>query len=117
MSENVLNFVISLEESLLARKMSSDDLNDLIHDDFVEIGSQALGKLDLINELIYGVDYIRTAKNFKARYIHLDVVLISYISYNKVPALTTVISHYRSSIWCKKDEAWQLCFHQATAFK
>jgi hypothetical protein len=115
MSENVLNYVISLEETLLSRKMPLEDLNDLIHDDFAEIGTNPMSKHDLINELVYGGDYMRTAKNFKARYIHPDVVHISYISYTKDSAFTAVKSHYRSSIWCKREDAWQLYFHQATA--
>ena len=115
MSDCVLNFVISLEETLLHRKMSSDELKDFIHDDFAEVGIAALSKPDLINELIYGSAYMRTAKNFKARFIHPDVVHISYISYIKDCAFTAVKSHYRSSIWCKQNDAWQLCFHQATA--
>ncbi len=115
MSVNVFNFVISLEENLLSRKMSLNDLNDLIHDEFAEVGPNALSKQDLINELIYGSEYMRTAKNFKARFIQPDVVHVSYISYTKDSALTAVKSHYRSSIWCKQNDAWQLYFHQATS--
>jgi hypothetical protein len=115
MTDNVLNFVVSLEETLLSRKMGVEDLNDLIHDDFNEIGSQVQNKHDLINDLIYGDELMRTAKNFKARFIHPDVVHVSYISYTKESTFTAVKSHYRSSIWCKHHDGWQLCFHQATS--
>lgn len=116
MADKNFEFVIEHESKILCRDGTAENLSPLIDNDFTEIASNAIiqKKQDVINWIKYGDDSIRTAKNFKARYIAEEVIQLTYTSYIKESPLTAVKSAYRSSIWKKTGDSWCLFFHQAT---
>ena len=116
MTDDNFDFVMTHENKILCRDGGADFLSLFIDDDFFEISSNASlqTKQDILNWISYGDGSIRTAKNFRSRYIADNVIHLTYITYIKESALTAVKSSYRSSIWKKVDNTWRLSFHQST---
>jgi hypothetical protein len=116
MSKDDLSFIIQLEEKLLYKQDTHLALAEMIDDEFTEMGSlnHVYTKQDFINDLRLTPEGMRTAKNFKARYIVPEVIHLTYISFIRDSATSPVRSDYRSSIWREKEGAWKLYFHQGT---
>lgn len=115
MKEGILvkNHILTLERQLMRR--SRHDMEQLLADDFYEIGTS--GKIytkqieldALTNEAL--ANELPEVLNFR---IHeLSDTLIQAI-YDTVE-FSGRRSH-RSSLWRKTDDAWQLFFHQGTKF-
>ncbi len=109
-----------LEESLLQNEIRSNQskLNDLIHDDFIEIGysGKTHTKSNILADLpieqyseieLWSQDY-----NFKT--LSTDTVLLIYKQCRIDPNGNMSRYAKRSSIWFNNNGNWQLLFHQGT---
>ena len=116
--------LMSLEERILAleRKLldpdvraSSQELDRLIADDFVEFGSSGRiwNKRDVLSALPTESGVHFTISNFAIRELGPGLVLATY----RVIRSTKEAEHrasLRSSIWRFENERWQMTFHQGT---
>jgi hypothetical protein len=106
------NLFRQLEEQLLRPevRMSAERVGDLLADDFVEFGASGriYNKKQIIDllEREQGRGGQLTIKDFLARQLAADVVLVTY---RVVESLTI-----RSSIWRLTNGRWQIEFHQGT---
>lgn len=102
-----------LELSLLSQgtRCSSDKLNSLISDDFIEFGASGriYNKEEVLNDLPNDISRDFVVGELNAILLSEDIVLVTY----KIKEWN--ISSLRSSIWKKNsDGIWQLFFHQGT---
>lgn len=110
------SYFIELELALLKPEVrqSKDELNRLIHDDFVEISQS--GKMYGKEVVLASVPESETnyeAKDFSVRKISEDVVQVFYktVSTDKDGAVKKAL---RSSLWKNEGDIWQMIFHQGT---
>ena len=85
-------------------------LNDLIADDFEEIGSSGsvYTKPDILDMLPQESDVCYQLYSFRFTALSSTTVLVKYTA-----EVEGVITH-RSSIWIKNAELWQMLYHQST---
>ena len=99
----------ALEQELLQPevRMSEDRLNELIADDFVEIGTSGkrFNKHEIINALV-------DQENFNTIEISADTILSTYEVQIEILNTSLTIDSFRTSIWKNKDGRWQIVFHQ-----
>jgi len=106
--------VRQLEEQLLGAdvRRSPAELAALLDDDFVEIGASGrrYDKRGVIAALLAEATPRRaTLTEFAAREVAPDVVLATYrVLPEGAPA------SLRCSLWRRRDDRWQLLFHQGT---
>ena len=112
--------IYKLETSLLQQevRLSSESLDMLISDDFVEYGSSGL---------VYNKDIIleRLPKEVSPSYVLYDfeiVVLSENIiqtrfKTDRINIDNTKTVSLRTSLWRKTDNKWQIFFHQGTPIK
>ena len=90
-----------------------ENLNIRIHDDFIEFGKsgQVFHKNTII-EYLKNLDKDRNIEisSFKIKNINEDLVMATYISYEKEIDTKAL----RSSIWKREHSDWKLYFHQGT---
>ena len=117
MATDFLDFFVDLEKSLHRKSIrrSREKLNDLLHEDFEEIG--AMGKIynkdQIIKELLTETPFSINASNFKLRMLADHLALLTYKTQNTARnhfARTTL----RSSIWKNEGSTWKMIFHQGT---
>ncbi len=114
MKPDIEAFVVNLENSLLDvlddRVRKSDQLNELLADDYVEIGSsgETYSKQHVIAALSMEAPRDIKASEFKARELFPGNVLVSY------RARQDNINTLRTSLWQLRAGRWQLVFHQGT---
>lgn len=102
----------NLEERLLDPdiRQSSAEVGKLLADEFVEFGSSGTiyDKRSIIADLKQnpGNDKPFTISNFKAHELSPTVALVTY----RIVETNTL----RSSIWRRKNDAWEMLFHQGT---
>lgn len=108
-----------LEERLVnpAVRKSEMELNDLLADEFVEVGSSGkiYDKRQTIQTLLEESGFRAMMTNFKILVLSADCVLLSYraaISLNTDE--TKTVFSLRSSIWKRNGDQWQIIFHQGT---
>ena len=99
-------------------RASSERLEALLHDDFVEVGrsGQRYGKVDIVNELLdeQSADEIWT-QDYAVAELADGAALLTYRS-ARVNQSGELYRHAeRSSIWLRAPQGWQLRFHQGTA--
>lgn len=101
-----------LEEMLLNLEVraSREQLDELLADDFFEIGSSGyiFNKVDCIQDGVVLTEM--TLHHLEVRELADDLVLTTYFIVDKTRNRNT----WRSSIWKKKDGVWQMYFHQGT---
>jgi ribonuclease HI len=108
-----LEFVMSLELELVAPDVRADAhrLDQLLHDDFVEVGATGrnLAAAELIDDLLATplVDEI-TVSELAARPLAGDDILVTYRT------STTQGVVVRNSLWRRGRRGWQLVVHQGT---
>jgi len=108
--------IYELELRLLSREVRSspEELDALLADGFVEIGSS--GRLYTKDEIMRSLPDEAEAKfivsDFAARPLSTGTVLATY-KVEKILAGGSVFS-FRSSIWYFTGEGWQMIFHQGT---
>lgn len=113
---NLKRLLQELEESHLKPEIrsSSQDLNELLSDDFFEIGSSGniFYKKDCVGE--GGVELRELSLfDFDIHPLSPEAVLTTY----RVRDETRKQETLRSSIWKYIDGRWQLFFHQGTVSK
>jgi len=100
----------ALEQSLLdpSVRQSTEQLNTLIADDFLEFGSS--GKIYNKQDCIKPDDIPRklVVSDFKIKELSKDVMLATY------KTTEDGIASLRSSIWKRYGAEWQMIFHQGT---
>jgi len=108
--------VVALERRLLdpATRSSRIDLDELIADDFFEVGrsGRVWTKGEILESLLREQGPTIEIDSVRPRGICQDVILVTYRSRRvgtaqAAPAL-------RSSIWRRRDKKWQILFHQGT---
>lgn len=104
--------IYELELSLLepAVRKSSEKINQLIADEFVEFGSSGkiYHKNDVIEELPLEKPQGYKVQNFATSELAENVVLATYLV--EIDGVRSL----RSSIWKYNGDAWQMIFHQGT---
>jgi RimJ/RimL family protein N-acetyltransferase len=100
----------ALEQSLLDPyvRQSTEQLNKLIADDFLEFGSS--GKVYNKQDCIKPDEYLRkfVVSDFKIKELSKDVTLATY------KTTEDGIASLRSSIWQRYGDEWKMIFHQGT---
>ena len=109
--------VIDLESKLLNSKFrsSSDFLEKILHDDFLEIGAsgRTYNKEQTIDLMTGEPEFSALATDFRFSQIAEDVALLTYTLEIISPNYGTRHS-IRSSVWKLENGNWQLAFHQGT---
>jgi len=114
------NLLVDLESMLVnsESRKSGEVLNDLLHDEFLEVGSSGrqYNKQQTIQLLNKESRSPMKARNFRFHRISDSVVLLTYTLEENTP---DSIAHQsiRSSIWKIENEKWNLIFHQGTPVK
>ncbi len=117
--ENLKSILIELEERLFRAdvRSSSSELEQLISDDFIEIGASGLrfGKANVLERLPTEVAPEITARDYELRILGLDCAQLLYkAEVFKIEQLSPVYSH-RCSIWRRGASGqWQMIYHQGT---
>jgi hypothetical protein len=107
-----------LEEQLLRpdTRRSRDELERLLASDFVEFSSDgnAYDKVGVIEALQHESFFRRSISDFRLALLSEDVVLATYQVTRQSADAGEAVSSMRSSIWSRRNERWQLVFHQGT---
>jgi hypothetical protein len=108
--------LIDLERSLLDPKVRADrlQLDRLIAEDFVETGATGVtfGKAAVMAELPEEQGVAFNGENFEVRMLSPTIGLVTYECVKK--AGDSLRRSKRSSIWARRDEQWQMVYHQGT---
>ncbi|OVE50588.1 DUF4440 domain-containing protein [Chromobacterium violaceum] len=117
-TDRLYRHLIDKEAALLTKAIRRNVamLDRMIADDFLEFGASgtAFGKREVLQQLPAAEDDPAIhAQDFQARRLGEDVVQITFKS---VRASASSAPRYtlRSSIWRRRDNAWQMVFHQGT---
>lgn len=124
MNNQLAKQIEDLEVELLQpeARRSAKRINELLADDFVEFGmfGKIYSKQDFV-ELLPNSKEEKfekyKASDFKAREIATDTVLLTYKASIAFLKTNEKIWTLRSSIWQKRDDNWQMIFHQGTVIK
>ena len=115
-----MEYIRKLEESLLLEEVRTDHnkLNDLIHDDFIEIGysGKTHTKTNILADLPkeQSSDIELWSQEFSFKTLSADTVLLIYKQCN-IDQNGKLSRHAkRSSIWFNNNGSWQMVFHQGT---
>ena len=111
-----------LEESLLdpAVRHSPEKIAELLADEFIEFGCSGAvyDKASIIRTL--GAEAIESAspvaeiRDFSARALSAELVLLTYRAVGRSCSGGTEIHTLRSSLWKLIDGRWRMAFHQGT---
>lgn len=117
--ENSVSQIIHYEKQLLSKNKSSDNLINLIDDEFIEYGSN--GHIHDKHEAARWLseeDYSAgEGMQFEAKSLSEDVILLTYISKIQRNPSSEYKFARRVSIWRKKEGVWRLVFHQGISIK
>ena len=118
MDSKLANLIRNLEMELLQshNRKSARRLNDLLADDFFEIGASGTRytKDDVIRLLSEAPADRITAHDFRAAEIATDTIHATFTEEKESYAHGGRIVSLRSSIWQKRNGRWQMIFHQGT---
>jgi len=117
MEQDIYEKIHELELSLLspAVRSSSNSLNKLLADDFVEFGSSGLiyNKSDILKRLPATIDRVEFVMNdFSIKIIEENIVLTTFKIKRTING--EIIISLRSSLWRRQGDSWQIFFHQGT---
>jgi len=110
-------YFFELETALLRRELKTPArLNDLIDDDFIEIGASGRQwtKQDVIHALQHEPFVAGEISEFKLKLLTQDVALVTYLCLQAATSGVSAANSLRSSIWTRHDGLWRLVFHQGT---
>lgn len=124
MDQTTKNHIQSLEQELLKPEIrrSAEKINELLADDFIEFGmfGKKYTKQDFL-EILPNSEEEKfekyEASEFEAREIAADTVLLTYKASIEFIKTNEKIWTLRCSIWQKRNENWQMIFHQGTVIK
>lgn len=107
-------YLYSLETTLLKEEVrkSSDLLNELLVDDFIEYSSTGAiyDKENVLNRLPSEDDPGISLSNFELKYLSPTSALTTF----KIFVRSKEKYSLRSSVWKLNDKKWQMTFHQGT---
>jgi len=110
--------LVELELYLLKAdvRVSVQDLDQLIHDDFLEFGGSGIsfGKKEVLQQLPREKCPEFSATAFELRHLSCDVAQLVYKATMKKPGEFITRYSLRSSLWRKSQGRWQMIFHQGT---
>lgn len=94
---------------------SSDKLNELVAEDFIEYGrsGKIFNKQEIIGLLLNSEAPSVKLEDFKTKLLSRDILLVNYLSVignSKKQAERTL----RTSIWKLHGDKWKIIFHQGT---
>ena len=120
MTKDLLNLLVDLERVLHRKstRRSKEKLNELLHDDFEEIGAsgRTYNKDQIIEELLNEMPFIINASDFELRIFSEDIAQLKYKT--KSTARNNLMhTTLRSSIWKNEDSKWKMVFHQGTVIQ
>ena len=111
----VENILMELEMSLLkSSDRKSEIVSQLLAEDFLEFGSsgKVFNKAETMHSLKIESTTQFDASQFRTRMLAPDVALLTYSALRHGdPPLRSL----RCSVWEKKEDHWQMVFHQGTA--
>ena len=113
-TESLESQLRALEESLLRPDVrKSEHLPSLLAEDFVEFGTsgRVYSKADILAFLQAETPSELSMSNFRMTLLAPDTALLTFLGRREG---TPVLHTLRSSIWQKRNERWQLVFHQST---
>jgi hypothetical protein len=114
--DTTLAFLEELELELLqpSTRANSARINELIADDFLEIGSAgvAFDKDVVLAHLPKEDGKHFQVSNLRSRMLSEGVCLVTYFCVRT--HRNTQVHSLRSSIWLKRGSSWQMTYHQAT---
>jgi len=107
-----------LEEQLLRpdTRRSRGELERLLASDFVEFASDGnvYDKVGVVEALQHESFSRRSISDFRIALLSEGVVLATYQLTRQSADAGEAVSSMRSSIWGRRNERWQLVFHQGT---
>lgn len=110
--------IYKLENKLLKPEVrkSKEELNKLLADDFIEFGSSGIKhvKKTVVQGLPLSTPMKMTLHNFELQVLADDVVFVTYFVCKHSEENRKNKYSLRSSIWKKRDNEWQMYFHQGT---
>jgi hypothetical protein len=109
-----------MEERLLVPEVrkSGKELDELLADDFIEIGTSGVyNKRQIIESLKDEPPTKRSLFDFKTFTLAPDVILVTYRIDQYISSDSSPVHSMRSSIWKLLDGRWQMVFHQGTIAK
>ncbi len=116
--KKLVTLIQRLERDLLQgeSRKSVKKLNELIADDFFEIGQSGIwyAKQDVMNIVprLAGVRYIM--HKFQAKQIDSNTILVTFEASKEIVENHQRTRSVRTSIWQKRNQGWQIIFHQGT---
>jgi hypothetical protein len=124
MNNQLAKQIKDLEISLLQPEVrrSAEKISELLADDFIEFGmfGKKYSKQDFI-ELLPNSKEEKfekyKASDFKTDEIAPNTVLLTYKASIEFLKTKKTIWTLRSSVWQKRDDKWQMIFHQGTIIK
>lgn len=107
-----------LEEQLLRPEVrrSPVALGSLLADEFVEFATDGntYTKTQVIAALQREVAHVWSVSDFRLVILGDDVVLATYRAAKRHEPSDEVVESLRSSVWTRRNNEWQLLFHQGT---
>lgn len=115
--EDINEIIYKLELSLLAPEVraSFSALEKLLAEDFIEFGSlgSIYNKEDILKRLPSTTDKVEfIMSDFSLKILAEDTVLTTFKTKRTINE--EIIVSLRSSLWRKRDDFWQIFFHQGT---
>lgn len=114
--DELYTVLVELEKSLHKTNVrkSRDDLDRILHDQFMEIGASGrlFDKGSIIEILPTEGEVSIEGMNFKIRIMAPGVAQLTYLSVATRDGVKT--KAMRSSIWKFEENVWKLLFHQGT---
>jgi hypothetical protein len=116
MDKDIISYIISLEQLLIAKDETTDSLAELIADEFIEINYKGIKiqKSEVLSWLKLSDPDHWTAINFSGQMISPTVALLTYKSYLQDLNGKQIKLTARSSLWQQQQQQWRLVFHQET---
>lgn len=121
MTELVLATLSELETELHGRQArnKSERLDELLHDDFVEVGrsGKKYSKADIVRQLTAEEEtsLVLESSDFEVRLLAANVALLTYKTATINEKGARHRQALRSSVWINVNDCWQLTYHQGTA--
>lgn len=110
--------LLEVELQQFATRSNADRINQLIHEDFFEIGYSGTqyNKTDIMNSLLQekAPEYSVWSQNFEFVELAENLVQVIYKEAQMDKAGHLSRHAIRTSIWKKVQGHWQVQFHQAT---
>lgn len=106
--EIIKNLELELVNPITRR--NTDRLNELLSDDFEEVGSSGriYSKRDILDILPVSSDVNYELNDFRFINLSGDCILVKY------KANTLGVGSYRTSVWVRAVNSWQMLHHQST---